>query len=218
MSTTHSDTAFRDAVATLNTEQRRAVDTIEGPVLVVAGPGTGKTQILTLRIANILKQTDTAPEQILALTFTDSGAQAMRQRLRKYIGNQAYRVPIYTFHGFAEQLIRNYPDAYERVVGGTPLTDLEALRYLESIIDSGICTHLRPVGNPRYYVKPVRDQISAMKREYITPERLAELLTKETAALEEMPRGGFLRFNCLSGTLANSAAAKIRSSAKSAAA
>lgn len=188
MATAPSDTAFADALAILNAKQRQAVDTIEGPVLVVAGPGTGKTQILTLRIANILKQTDAAPEQILALTFTDSGAQAMRERLRRYIGSLAYRVPIYTFHGFADQLIRSYPDAYERVVGGTPLTDLEALRYIESIIDSGVCPHLRPVGNPRYYVKPVRDQISAMKREYIEPARLAEIVAEEAARLEEMPQ------------------------------
>lgn len=181
-------TAFAAALEKLNDEQRRAVETIDGPVLVVAGPGTGKTQILTLRIANILQQTDTAPEHVLALTFTDSGAKAMRERLRGYIGSMAYRVPIHTFHGFAEQLIHDYPDAYERVVGGTPLTDLEALRYIESIIDSGGYTHLRPVGNPRYYVKPIRGQLDAMKREYISPERLAEIVNQEAARLEEMPR------------------------------
>lgn len=130
MSTSYDDAAFHAAIASLNAEQCKAVDAIEGPVLVVAGPGTGKTQILTLRIANILKKTDVSPENILALTFTDSGAQAMRDRLRRYIGNEAYRIPIYTFHGFAEQLIRSYPDAYRRVVGGSPLSDLEALRYL----------------------------------------------------------------------------------------
>ncbi|MEN9561145.1 MAG: hypothetical protein RIQ56_418, partial [Candidatus Parcubacteria bacterium] len=64
--------AFQAEMKKLNAKQRVAVDAIEGPVMVVAGPGTGKTQVLTLRIANILEKADTRPEQILALTFTES--------------------------------------------------------------------------------------------------------------------------------------------------
>ena len=72
---------FLQAYKKLNPDQKLAVDTIDGPVMVIAGPGTGKTQILATRIANILLKTDTPPEAILALTFTDSGAIAMRERL-----------------------------------------------------------------------------------------------------------------------------------------
>ena len=72
---------FEEAYARLNDEQQQAVDTIEGPVMVIAGPGTGKTEVLTVRIANILKKTKTPPERILALTFTESGVVAMRRRL-----------------------------------------------------------------------------------------------------------------------------------------
>ena len=71
MSKTISSPAFTDAYKTLNKEQKEAVDTTEGPVMVIAGPGTGKTQILTLRIANILLQSDVSPDSILALTFTE---------------------------------------------------------------------------------------------------------------------------------------------------
>lgn len=77
--------AFLQALAGLNESQREAIETIEGPVAVLAGPGTGKTQVLTLRIANILFKTDTAPESILALTYTEQGARAMRARLRGFI-------------------------------------------------------------------------------------------------------------------------------------
>ena len=72
---------FEKTLNQLNDKQRQAVDTIEGPVVVVAGPGTGKTKILTVRIANILKKTDTSPENILALTYTTAGVISMREKL-----------------------------------------------------------------------------------------------------------------------------------------
>src|SRR5574343_1613271 len=92
---------FKKEYTKLNKEQREAVDTIEGPVMVIAGPGTGKTTVLTLRIANILLKTDTPASGILALTFTEAGAKAMKAKLREIIGDRALEVPIHTFHGFA---------------------------------------------------------------------------------------------------------------------
>ena len=87
---------FQEAYKKLNKAQKEAVDAVEGPVMVVAGPGTGKTQILTLRIANILEKTQIGPGNILALTFTESGVHSMRKRLVSIIGNEAYRVNIFT--------------------------------------------------------------------------------------------------------------------------
>src|SRR5687767_15691968 len=84
----------------LNKEQRQAVDTIEGPVMVIAGPGTGKTQILAARIGKILLATDVLPSNILCLTYTDAGSVAMRRRLLQFIGPDAYKVNINTFHSF----------------------------------------------------------------------------------------------------------------------
>lgn len=173
--------AFNEAYASLNAAQRQAVDTIDGPVMVIAGPGTGKTQILTLRIANILLQTDTAPESILALTFTESGAKAMRERLHRYIGSEAYRVAIYTFHGFADRLIRTYPDAFGRVIGGRPATDIEKISLLETILEDTSFKKLRPSGNPTYYVAPLLRIIADLKKEYVSPDGLRDLVaTQET--------------------------------------
>ncbi len=177
------ESSFLEAYERLNPEQKLAVDTIEGPVMVIAGPGTGKTQILTLRIANILKKTDTQPENILALTFTESGARAMRERLASYIGAPAYRVGIYTFHEFAGILIRTYPDAYTRAVGGRPITDLEKITLIESIIETPTVKLLRPSGNPQFYVKPIMNALSTMKREYITPDRFAEIIEEQEKIL-----------------------------------
>ncbi len=82
---------FKELYTSLNPEQRKAVDEIEGPVMVVAGPGTGKTQILTLRVANILLKTQVNPENILALTFSEAASFEMRDRLSKIIGSPAFR-------------------------------------------------------------------------------------------------------------------------------
>src|SRR6266480_6778023 len=91
---------FLNEYERLNEQQRIAVDHIDGPVMVIAGPGTGKTQILAARIGKILLETDAYPQNILCLTYTDAGVVAMRKRLQKLIGADAYRVNIYTFHAF----------------------------------------------------------------------------------------------------------------------
>ena len=80
---------FREEYERLNEPQRRAVNTLEGPVMVIAGPGTGKTQILASRIGKILLETDALPENILCLTYNDAGVVAMRKRLLQFIGPDA---------------------------------------------------------------------------------------------------------------------------------
>src|ERR1035437_5756274 len=94
---------FKEEYEKLNQAQKEAVDTIDGPVMVVAGPGTGKTQILSLRIGNILLKTDTKADSILCLTFTNSGVRAMQNRLNVCIGQSGNGVNVSTFHSFALQ-------------------------------------------------------------------------------------------------------------------
>jgi DNA helicase II / ATP-dependent DNA helicase PcrA len=97
---------FQQVYDGLNPSQQKAVDAIEGPVLVIAGPGTGKTQILGARIAKILLDTDYAPQNILCLTYTDAGVVAMRRRLLSFIGADAYKVQLHTFHSFCNMVIQ----------------------------------------------------------------------------------------------------------------
>jgi len=170
---------FQDWYKRLNREQKLAVDTVEGPVMVVAGPGTGKTQVLTLRIANILRETDTSPDSILALTFTESGAYSMRKRLVEIMGPQAYRLKIFTFHGFANDIIKNYPEEFQTLVGASNINIIDQIKILESIINKTKLTKLIPFGNPHYYVRPVLTTISKLKRENISPKKLGTLLVKE---------------------------------------
>lgn len=176
---------FNRLYSNLNNAQKQAVDTIEGPVMVIAGPGTGKTTILTLRIANIIKQTDTEPDSILALTFTESGAFAMKRKLADIIGSAAYKVNIFTFHAFAEKIISEYPDYFPRIIGSRAVTDAEQIRIIEGIVDSGKIESLRPYGDPLYYVKPILREISVLKRENISPARLKESLVEDEIVLKK---------------------------------
>jgi DNA helicase-2/ATP-dependent DNA helicase PcrA len=178
---------FEAAYARLNAEQREAVDTIDGPVFVIAGPGTGKTQILTLRMANILKLTDTPPEAILALTFTEAGVSTMRARLGKLIGARAQRVRIHTFHGFAESLIARYPDAFPRIVGGEIATDVERAEIFDHVLLNTEVQYLRPFGDPLYYHYMVSSAISNMKRENVTTRDLRARVETSEADFESTP-------------------------------
>ena len=92
----------------LNDAQREAVEYLEGPLLVLAGPGTGKTQLLSEKVAYILKNTDTDASNILCLTFTDSGAMNMRERLKSTIGSDAMKVMIGTYHAFGSEILSAY--------------------------------------------------------------------------------------------------------------
>lgn len=173
-----SSPAFDSAYAALNSEQKRTVDAIEGPVFVIAGPGTGKTQVLTLRIANILRTTDTPPDGILALTFTDSAVRTLRERLVGLIGERGYKVRIHTFHSFAQYVVNTYPDYFPRIIGSEIATDAERAEMLEKALLSTPVTHLRPLGDSLYYHSHVSRAISILKKENTSPEDLA----KRTAA------------------------------------
>src|SRR5512133_721213 len=115
---------YTEALQGLNQAQREAVTTIEGPVLVVAGPGTGKTQLLSVRVARILQETDTLPQNILCLTFTESGAANMRERLTRFIGQSAYDVNIGTYHAFGGDLIRRFPEVFAETRLQSPADEL----------------------------------------------------------------------------------------------
>lgn len=183
--------SFDEAYKKLNPAQREAVDAIEGPVMVIAGPGTGKTQILSLRIANILQKTDTAPENILALTFTESGVLNMRKRLASMIGSRAYQIAIHTFHGFAESVIINYPESFPRIIGSRVITEADQVAIIENIIDeestSGGIELLRPYGDPHLYARDIVSSISELKREGISAPEFENLLEKEENAFRNIP-------------------------------
>jgi len=167
----------------LNPAQQLAVNTIEGPVMVVAGPGTGKTQIIAERIANILKQTDTPPDAILALTFTESGAKAMKERLLQAIGETAYYVNIFTFHSFCSSVIQEFPDRFIISKEMESLSDLERVEIFHQILNLTDLDHLKPPNQPFYYTPALIKAIQDLKREAITPPVFKSILKKQSQSL-----------------------------------
>jgi DNA helicase-2/ATP-dependent DNA helicase PcrA len=184
---------FESRYKILNPEQRQAVDMLKGPVMVIAGPGTGKTEILTMRIANILRDgrdgaaTKTSPEKILALTFTESGAVAMRRRLVELIGQDAYRVEISTFHGFANRIIRDYPDYFPNIIGANSITEIEQVSILQKLIDTLPLKDLRPFGDRYYYLRTILSSINELKRQGVSPELFATIAANAKKDFYENP-------------------------------
>jgi DNA helicase-2/ATP-dependent DNA helicase PcrA len=172
-------TPFDTLYSKLNLRQKEAVDAIEGPVMVIAGPGTGKTSILTIRIANILKQTDAQPDNILALTFTESGVYSMRKKLVELIGSRAYKVAIHTFHGFADGVIKKYPQHFPRIIGAEHITDIDQIRILEEIIEETDLKMLKPFGDTFYYLKPALGSIQTLKRENISVDEFGKRIKEQ---------------------------------------
>jgi len=169
----------------LNAAQQHAVSTTEGPVLVVAGPGTGKTEILAARIANILATTDAKPENILCLTYTDAGTIAMRTRLLEFIGPDAYRVDVLTFHSFCSRVITEQSEHFGHA-DLSAASDLERYHVARAIIDSFHDDHplLRETGDIYFEASRLLELYGIMKSEAWTPEYL---INRTDAHLAKLP-------------------------------
>ena len=175
---------FHEEYQKLNEQQRKAVDAIEGPVMVIAGPGTGKTQILAARIGKILLDTDASPENLLCLTYTDAGAIAMRRRLNGFIGSDAYKVNIYTFHSFCNDVIKENLSIFEKTEMD-PISELEKTQLLKTLIDAFPKNHplKRYRGDVYFEIGSLADLFSTMKREGWTPAFIEEKINLYVADL-----------------------------------
>lgn len=179
------DSQFYDVLQQLNSAQTEAVNQIDGPVLVVAGPGTGKTQILSARIGNILKTTDAQPHNILCLTYTDAGTIAMRKRLNDFIGPAAYNVHIFTFHAFCNKVIQENLEFFG-IRELQPISDIEQIELLHELVDSFDVDHplKRFSGDTYFEVNRLRSLFSTMKQEGWTGDLIEE---KALEYLDDLP-------------------------------
>lgn len=162
----------------LNPEQKLAVDTIEGPVMVIAGAGTGKTQTIALRIGKILEVSQINPSNILCLTFTENAALNMRDRLLNFIGSASYNVRIATFHGFCNSIIKDHPEYFlKSTVESEAIDDITQIEIVRSLIDKLPSeSPLKNLNFTYFYQKEIISTLSTLKKENISPARFDELL------------------------------------------
>jgi len=125
---------FLDGYNKLNDAQKSAVDQTDGVVMVIAGPGTGKTQLLAMRVANILHKTDTNADNILCLTFTENAAANMTERLANIIGADAYKVAVHTFHGFGSEIISRHGEHFFAGANFRPADDITTAEIISEIL------------------------------------------------------------------------------------
>lgn len=157
----------------LNDKQYEAVTTTEGPLLVIAGAGSGKTKVLTTRIAYIIEELGVDPNSILAITFTNKAAKEMKERVVSLLGAMAYSIQISTFHSFGLSVIREYYDLLGYKKSFTILDSDDALSTIKKILKE---MNLDPkIYNPRN----IRNRISSAKNEMMSPEDLSKYSVTE---------------------------------------
>ncbi|MFW6283214.1 MAG: ATP-dependent helicase, partial [Minisyncoccales bacterium] len=180
-------TDFKKRYKRLNKEQKKAVDTLYGPTLVIAGPGAGKTEILTLRVANILKKTNTLPQEILCLTFTDSAASNMKERLQNFIGSKAFKVNINTFHSLGANIINKHPEFFYKGANFNPADEITQTEIIKEIIKELDFDNPLKKSHPEQgfiYLNPIKKSITALKRAGLTAKEFKDVLKKNKKELK----------------------------------
>ena len=155
-------------LSTLNPEQREAALHFEGPLLVLAGAGSGKTRVLTMRIANLVNEEGVDPASILAVTFTNKAAGEMRARIRALLGREPAGMWIGTFHAIGARLLRRHAG----ILGWTPSFTIYDADQAEKQIARTL--EKLNLSTKRWNPKSVHAVISGAKNQYIMPKQFAE--------------------------------------------
>lgn len=167
----------------LNPKQKQAVDTIDGPVMVIAWPGTGKTQIIASRAANIILKASVNPENIFITTFTEAWVIAIKERLLKFIGKESYKVYVSTIHSFAQDVISTFPEKFSEEKSSQAIDEIDSLEIYKEVLDQhislGNIEWLRATGQDMFYLRDIKRTIDKLKQEAVSPARFALLIQNQ---------------------------------------
>ena len=157
----------------LNDKQREAASYTDGPLLILAGAGSGKTSVLTKRVAYLIKERNVSPKNIVAITFTNKAAKEMKERIIKEVGKEGYDIQISTFHSFGLRIIKeNYEKlGYEK--NFTIIDSDDSLTVVKKILKE------MGIDSTRFNPKFIKNQISSCKNEMVTPEKYKNLVNDE---------------------------------------
>ena len=170
------DRRMTDYLARLNAEQRAAVETVDGPLLVLAGAGTGKTRVLTTRFAHILLTGRAAPGQVLAVTFTNKAAREMRERVGAILGRPVEGLWLGTFHALCARMLRRHADQVGLTSGFTILDADDQMRLLKQVMEA------ERVDIKRWVPPALMSVIQRWKDRGLTPTRVTPAENTDFAA------------------------------------
>jgi DNA helicase-2/ATP-dependent DNA helicase PcrA len=157
-----------DILATLNPTQREAVEAIKGPVLILAGPGSGKTRVITHRVAYLVKLCGISPHHIMAVTFTNKAAREMRERLEQLLGQAAEALTLGTFHAICARILRREGNALGLESSFVIYDEDDQLSLMKRVLEE---LNLDP---KQYAPQVLRSAIGAAKSRLISPEDYAQ--------------------------------------------
>ncbi len=168
----------------LNQEQQRAVKYNKGPLLIIAGAGTGKTSVIVEKIKYLVKKKLARPEQILALTFTEKAAFEMEERVDQAMPYGYFQMSISTFHAFADQILKE--NCYQ--IGISPgyqlMTEAETIIFLKQNLFLFNLKYFRPLGNPNKFLEALLQHFSRLMDEDVSPEEYFRFAKKEEELIE----------------------------------
>ncbi len=159
---------FEQQISTLNPAQREAIETTEGPLLVLAGAGTGKTRVLTTRLAGILLNQKAWPSQVLAVTFTNKAAHEMRERIATLIGRPTEGLWLGTFHSICVRILRRHAELLNLQSSFTILDTDDQIRLIKQIVRA------EEIDEKKFTPRILAGIISRWKDRALTPEKVGE--------------------------------------------
>jgi DNA helicase-2/ATP-dependent DNA helicase PcrA len=177
-----------DILATLNPAQREAVEAIKGPVLILAGPGSGKTRVITHRVAYLVKLCGVSPHHIMAVTFTNKAAREMRERLEQLLGQALEALTLGTFHAICARILRRDGKAIGLESSFVIYDEDDQLRLIKQTLEE---LNLDP---KQYAPQALRSAVSAAKSRLISPEDYAQWVS---SYFEEIVHRAYQRYQQL---------------------
>ena len=161
----------------LNNKQKEAVLAENGPVLILAGAGSGKTSVLTTKVAYLIKEKNINPKNIVAITFTNKAAKEMKNRIIKLVGKEGYNIQISTFHSFGLRIIKENYEKLGFEKNFTIIDSDDSLTLIKKILKE------MNIDSTRYNPKFLKNQISSAKNEMVTPEKYQMLVNDDISEI-----------------------------------
>lgn len=168
----------------LNEAQKQAVEYVDGPLMIIAGAGTGKTTVLTERVKKIISDGLAKPSEILALTFTEKAAREMEERIDVALPMGYVQTWIMTFHSFGEQILRSEGLSIGLDSGFNMLSEAESQLFLKKHFGEFDLTYFKPRGNPNKFIRGLVKHFSRLKDEDITPKQYIDWVKQQTPSEE----------------------------------